>query len=88
MRNSWISFFLFLTIGAAEPADLVIRAARVVTMDAGGRIVEDGAVAVRGGRIAALGPRADIDRLAEVLGAAVAAERRALVAAGNGGGGR
>ncbi len=62
MRTSWVSLLLFATLGAAEPADLVIRAARVVTMDPQGRVIEDGAVAVRAGRIAAVGPRAEIER--------------------------
>lgn len=62
MRHSWISLFLFLNLGAAEPADLVISAAKVVTMDAAGRVIESGAVAVRGGRIVGVGPKAEIDR--------------------------
>ncbi len=62
MRNSWISLFLCLSLGAAEPADLVISAAKIVTMDAAGRVIEDGAVAVRNGRIAGVGPKTEIDR--------------------------
>jgi 5-methylthioadenosine/S-adenosylhomocysteine deaminase len=62
MRNSWISLLFCLSLGAAEPADLVIRAAKVVTMDAAGRVIEDGAVAVRNGRIAAVGTKAEIER--------------------------
>lgn len=56
------SFFLALLALAAEPADWVWTARWVVTMDPARRIVENGAVAVRGGRIAAIGPRAAIDR--------------------------
>lgn len=62
MRNSWISLLFCLSLGAAEPADLVIRAAKVVTMDAAGRVIEGGAVAVRNGRIAAVGTQAEIER--------------------------
>ena len=61
MRNSWISLLLFLSLGAAERADLVVSAARVVTMDAAGRVIERGAVAVRDGRIVAVGTKAEID---------------------------
>jgi 5-methylthioadenosine/S-adenosylhomocysteine deaminase len=46
----------------AEPADIVVTARYVVTMDAQQRLIQDGAVAVRGERIAAVGTRAGIDR--------------------------
>lgn len=62
MRNSWISLFVFLSLGAAERADLVVSAAKAVTMDAAGRVIERGAVAVRDGRIVGIGPKAEIDR--------------------------
>ncbi len=62
MRNSWISLFVFLSLGAAERADLVVSAAKAVTMDAAGRVIERGAVAVRDGRIVAIGPKPEIDR--------------------------
>lgn len=62
MRNIWISLVFSLGLGAAEPADLVVSAAKVVTMDAAGRILDRGAVAVRAGRIVAVGPKAEIDR--------------------------
>jgi len=45
---------------AAEPADLVIRGGRIVTLDA--RVPEAQALAARGGRIVAVGSNADVQR--------------------------
>ncbi|MBV8551362.1 MAG: amidohydrolase [Acidobacteriaceae bacterium] len=45
---------------AAEHADLIIRARYVVTMDAQQRLIPQGAVAIRGTRIAGVGTQADI----------------------------
>jgi 5-methylthioadenosine/S-adenosylhomocysteine deaminase len=45
---------------AAEPADLVVRNATVVTVDEQRRVIHDGAVAILGGRIAAVGKAAEI----------------------------
>ena len=45
---------------AGTPADLVIVGARVVTMDAEMRVIDDGAIAVSGGKIVAVGPSAEI----------------------------
>ncbi len=42
--------------------DLLVRGGIVVTMDKERRVVEDGAVAVEGGRIVAVGKRADIEK--------------------------
>ena len=46
--------------GSREPADLVIRGGTVVTMDRQSRLIENGAVAVRGDRILAVGSESDI----------------------------
>ncbi len=45
-----------------QPADQIWTARYVVTMDAQHRVIENGAVAVRGDRIVAVGTRAAIDR--------------------------
>src|SRR4051794_7379387 len=47
---------------SAESSDLIISARYVVTMDAQQQVIEDGAVAIRGERIQAVGKRADIDK--------------------------
>jgi 5-methylthioadenosine/S-adenosylhomocysteine deaminase len=45
-----------------ERVDLLVLGGTVVTMDGTRRVIEDGAVAVRAGRIMAVGTRADIQR--------------------------
>src|SRR5262245_2334884 len=45
---------------AAERVDLLLRGGTVVTMDAAGRVLEGGAVAVRGDRIVAVGAAAEL----------------------------
>ncbi|MGH9674833.1 MAG: amidohydrolase family protein [Bryobacteraceae bacterium] len=51
-----------LTLAAwAQPADWIVTARHVVTMDGARRIIENGAVAVAGDRILAAGPRAEIE---------------------------
>ena len=45
-----------------SPTDVLVTGATVVTLDDGLGTFEDGAVAVRGGRIAAVGPSADLAR--------------------------
>jgi 5-methylthioadenosine/S-adenosylhomocysteine deaminase len=44
-----------------ERVDLVVSGGTVVTMDAERRILEDGAIAIRGDSILAIGPRAEIE---------------------------
>jgi 5-methylthioadenosine/S-adenosylhomocysteine deaminase len=46
---------------AAEPADWIWSARYVVTMDGGRRVIENGAVAVRGDRIVGVGTLSDIE---------------------------
>ena len=46
----------------AAPCDLIVSARYVITMGADRRVIDNGAVAVRGERIVAAGTRADIDR--------------------------
>ena len=56
------SFFLFVfTLGAAEPADVIWSARYVITMDAQRHVIENGAVAIKGERMLAVGTKADID---------------------------
>ncbi|MET0622807.1 MAG: amidohydrolase [Pyrinomonadaceae bacterium] len=59
----------FVLLPAAAPArqrptrvDLIVSGGTVVTMDAARRVIEDGAVAVAGGKIVAVGKRADVLR--------------------------
>ena len=62
MLRLWISLCLILSAAWAEPADWIWSARYVVTMDAGRRVIPNGAVAIRGERIVAVGTRAEIDR--------------------------
>ena len=58
----WASLFFVLSTYSAEPVDLILSGRQVVTMDAAQRIIANGAVAIKGERIVAVGPRADIDK--------------------------
>ena len=49
-----------LPVKGAEAVDWIIRARYVVTMDSARSVIENGAVAVRGSKIAAVGTQADI----------------------------
>jgi len=60
MIRSFVSFLFLAALALAEPADWIVSARYVVTMDGARRVIENGAIAVRGERVAAVGPRADI----------------------------
>ena len=55
------SFFLFVAALAAQPADWIWSARYVITEDPQHRVIENGAVAIRGDRILGVGTRAEID---------------------------
>jgi len=55
-------FYLSVVAAHATPADWVWSARWVVTMDPQHRVIENGAVAIVGDHIAAVGPRAEIDK--------------------------
>ena len=46
--------------GARLPADLIIRHGYLITMDGARRLIEDGAVAIGGGKILAVGPDGEV----------------------------
>ena len=57
-----LALLLALPLFGAEPVDWLITARYVVPMDAARSVIEQGAVAVRGDRIVAVGPRAELAR--------------------------
>jgi 5-methylthioadenosine/S-adenosylhomocysteine deaminase len=57
----FICGFTVFPVSAKEKADLLVTGGTVVTMDAQKRVIEDGAVAVRGDTIIAVGSRAEIE---------------------------
>lgn len=72
MRRLWnnralvlffFAVFFFASVGAfAEPADWIYTARYVVTMDPQRHLIDNGAIAIRGDKILAVGKRADIDK--------------------------
>ncbi len=56
------SFLLFISTLAAESADWIWSGRYVVTMDPQHRVIENGAIAIRGERIIAAGPKSEIDQ--------------------------
>ena len=56
------SFLLAIATLAAEPADWIWTGRYVVTMDSQRRVIENGAVAIRGERILAAGAKSEIER--------------------------
>ncbi len=61
MLRLFFSLLFAAVLLGAEPADSIWSAHWVVTMDAGRRLIRDGAVAVRGERILAVGTRREIE---------------------------
>jgi 5-methylthioadenosine/S-adenosylhomocysteine deaminase len=61
MLRFWTFLLLSLLPLAGETADLIVTGRYVVTMDAQRRVIDNGAVAIRGERIADTGTRAEID---------------------------
>ena len=62
MLRSFLVSLLLASALFAEPADYIITARWIVTMDPQRRIIQNGAVAVAGSRIAAVGSRAEIEK--------------------------
>jgi len=57
----FICGFPGFSVCAKEKADLIVAGGTVVTMDAQRRVIEDGAVAVRGDSVVAVGPRGEVE---------------------------
>src|SRR3954469_8390256 len=62
MLRFLISFLVFPLFVWADAVDTIFSARYVVTMDAQRRVIENGAVAIRGERIVEVGTKADIDK--------------------------
>jgi len=61
-KSALCFFLLAATLHAAEPVDLVVSARYVMTMDANSRLIDNGAVAIKGERILAIDTKANIDK--------------------------
>ena|SRR5689334_8802603 len=70
-----IALFLLTLPAFAAPADWLITARYVVTMDQQHRLIDNGAVAIRGERIVGIGPRAEIENSSRPLTASIAPPR-------------
>jgi 5-methylthioadenosine/S-adenosylhomocysteine deaminase len=62
MVRLFVSLLLLAVACQAEPADWILTARYVVPMDAQRRVIENGAIAITGDRIAAVGTRAEIEK--------------------------
>ena len=62
MTRYCFSLLLGVTTLAAQPVDTLITGRYVVTMDGARRVIENGAMAVRGGEIVAVGPVGEMAR--------------------------
>jgi 5-methylthioadenosine/S-adenosylhomocysteine deaminase len=61
----FVSFFLFLPLAVfaqKKPVDLIVQNGTIVTIDASRRVIENGAVAVSGGEIVAVGTTREINQ--------------------------
>jgi len=58
--RAWFSLLISASALLAQPVDLVVTARQVVTMDGARRVIENGAIAVTGTKIVAVGPAAEI----------------------------
>jgi 5-methylthioadenosine/S-adenosylhomocysteine deaminase len=62
MHRFFSLLLLFAALLSGAPCDLIVSSGSVITMAPDRRVILNGAVAIRGDRIVAVGARADIDR--------------------------